>query len=254
MARKAREKVPFGTYYITQSCSEHEQIFHDDRDRDTFLSIIEEKKQQFNFRIYGYCLADAMKYKLIIYDAGSDISKIMKSINISLAMKMDRQSKLFKDRFKSILLKDPNELTDIMASIHQHSHCCEYQQATHKGLIDHEVFFTSPDSTRESVMIRDSDSNEFCLRVNPDCKKTGQCIRTYSDGEKAIQMLAKSHDLTLMDFLENKKLRNKELLAFRTMTTLSLKEIGQLFGGLSESAVCKIISRNNKNEVNHNES
>ncbi|MCK5764240.1 MAG: hypothetical protein KAH05_08975, partial [Clostridiales bacterium] len=70
-------------------------------------------------------------------------------------------------------------------------------------------------------------------------------IRDINQGKEVLKLIADKYDITIDEFLSDKKLRNQELLKFRRVTTLSLNDIGLLFGGLSESAVCKIISRSN---------
>lgn len=244
MPRKAREKAPFGTYYIEQSCILEKKIFKSDNDRKNFIEILKEKKEQFNFKIYGYCLADDKKYKLIIYSNGSDISKIMKAINISLAYSIKKRGKIFTNRYKSSLIKSPEELENILNTLHNHSHCCEFEFNEVEKLIDFEIYFTPIDGFKEQNLVIDKETNEICIKINPSCKDTSKCIRDMTQGIKAIEEFAKKYNLTKDELLSNKTLRNQELLNFRKMSTLSLRELGILFGGLSESAVCKIISRN----------
>ncbi len=243
--RKAREKIHFGTYLIQQTCIPEKKIFESDMDREEFLKIIEDKKKQFNFRIYGYCLADDNKYKLIIYDNGSDISKIMKSINISLAYYIKDRGKIFNERYKSTLIKTPEILEDVLNNLHNHEHCCEYDFNKAKEIIDCDVYFTPYGSTTEKILYKDKFTNEVCMKINPNCKNTSNCIRDINQGKEVLKLIADKYDITIDEFLSDKKLRNQELLKFRRVTTLSLNDIGLLFGGLSESAVCKIISRSN---------
>ncbi|MBN2260048.1 MAG: transposase [Clostridiales bacterium] len=244
MPRKAREKIPFGTYLIIQSCIPDKKIFEDELDREEFINILKDKKNQFNFKIYGYCLADDRKYKLIIYDNGSDISKIMKSINISYAYHIKNQGKIFNERYKSTLIKSPEHLEEIISNLHKHKNCCEYGFNKTENLIDFEIYFTPPNSPQERILIRDQFTDEFCMKINVSCKNTENCIHDFEQGKAVIETLAKKYEVTIDQFLSNKNIRNQELLNFRKMTTLSLKEIGHLFGGLSESAVCKIVNRN----------
>ncbi|HCW73194.1 MAG TPA: hypothetical protein DHM90_04710 [Clostridiaceae bacterium] len=48
--------------------------------------------------------------------------------------------------------------------------------------------------------------------------------------------------MSLTELLKEKELRNELILKFRKNSTLSLKELGSLFGGLSESSICKILN------------
>ncbi len=241
MPRMAREKIPFGTYLISQSCISEKKIFETIDDRKRFIEIIKEKKEQFNFKVYGYCLSDDQSYKIIIYDNGSDISKIMKSINISLAYYLKNRGKIYKDRYKSTLLNTPEELESVLMSLHNHRTSIELE--FDQSIIDSEHYFTPSDSSQEQIILRDKKTDEICVQMDTTCKNRSNCISSMLEGKKVIEELSKKHQLNIEDFLANKKLRNVELLNFRKMTTLSLKEIGILFGGLSESAVCKILSR-----------
>ena len=188
MPRKAREKMNFGTYLIQQTCILDKKIFESDDDREEFLKIIEDKKKQFNFKIYGYCLADDRKYKLIIYDNGSDISKIMKSINISLAYFTKNRGKIFKERYKSTLIKTPEILEDIINNLHSHDHCCKFNFDKAKELIDCDIYFTPDGSETEKFLYKDNFTNEICIKINPNCKNTANCIRNIDQG-KEVQIL-----------------------------------------------------------------
>lgn len=240
MPRKAREKVPYGTYYITQSCVSEKQLFSGEDDRQRFIEILRDKKRQFNFKLYGYCLQDPVRYRLIIYDNGSDISKIMKSINISLA----GGEKIFSERYHSRLIKSAEELDETIRHLHDFEECCSTLTDLCPDLIDRELYFTPPDAQTEHLVIRREDSDEVCMEVSDCCQDTTRCIRDLGRGQRVIEEMARRQGLSPDELLKNRKIRNQALLQFRRMTTLSMKEIGQLFGGLSESAVCKIISRN----------
>lgn len=244
MPRKAREKVPFGTYYITQSCISEKELFTGLEDRQRFLDILMDKKRQFNFKLYGFCLKDHQMYRLIIYDNGSDISKIMKSINISITISLAGREKIFHERFKSKLIQTAEDLDGIINHLHDEEDCCSYLNHHCSDLIDRELYFTPPETQTEHLVIRRDHSDEVCMQISPCCQDTTQCIRDLSRGKKTIEEMAKIQNLSVEALLSDKKLRNKALLQFRRMTTLSMKDIGSLFGGLSESAVCKIISRN----------
>jgi REP element-mobilizing transposase RayT len=250
MARKAREKVPFGTYLIEQSCIEDKSIFESDADRHKFLEVLLEKKSQFQFKIYGYCLADNQGYKLVLYDNGSDISKIMKSINISYAYRIRERGKVFSERYKSTLIKSPESLRDILDNIHVEKPCCDYKSELTVALLDADIYFTPAESKRERLLTFDTKTDEPCLDVNPSCKHRDDCICTLNKGAEFIEKAAQIHDQTVKQLLSDKPRRNIELLNLRKRSTLSLKQIGTLFGGLSESAVCKIISRNRKDGGN----
>ena len=246
VARKAREKIPFGTYLIEQSCIEGNSLFESDADRQEFLEVLFKKKLQFQFKIYGYCLANKQSYKLVLYDNGSDISKIMKSINISYAYCIRERGKIFRDRYKSTLIKSPENLREIIEHLNGNKPCCDFTSVLTETLLSEDIYFTPAESKMENILTFDTESKRPCLDVNPSCKNRDNCICTLDKAVEFIEKAAQMHGVTLEELLLDKKRRNMELLNLRKRTTLSLKQIGALFGGLSESAVCKIISRNGK--------
>lgn len=246
MARAAREKIPYGTYLIKQSCTDDKNLFESDADRHKFLDVLLEKKLQFHFKIYGYCLADSQNYKLIIYDNGSDISKIMKSVNISYAYRIKERGKVFNERYKSTLIKSPESLREILDNLHGKKPCCDYKSELTAVLLDTDIYFTPAKSQMENILTFDTKNKKPCLDINSSCKNRENCICTLAKAIEFIEKAAQKRGLTVNELLTDKQCRNTELLNLRKRTTLSLKQIGTLFGGLSESAVCKIISRNKK--------
>jgi len=118
MSREAREKSSFGTYYIKQIGSPDVELFDNDIERQKFIEILKKAKNKFDFKLYAYCIDGSKSYELVIFDNGSDISNIMKSINISFSIYKKTSGKLFKDRYKSKIIKNYYELLNITKKIH----------------------------------------------------------------------------------------------------------------------------------------
>jgi len=232
MPRKAREKIPYGTYKIEQSGVQGKRIFESDDDRARFYKLLSEKKHQFNFKVYGIRLEGDNRYELVLYDHGSDISKIMKSINISLSYLFKGRGRIFKDRYKSTLIRTPEALSEVLGTMHPF-----------KPLEKDADILLSAGADKVSINSAAIKNPKLINQVSSQCENTQDCIRSLDKGREMLAEIAGKQGLSLEEFLRNKVLRNEALLKFRKKTTLSLKEIGTLFGGLTESAVCKIISR-----------
>ena len=56
-----------------------------------------------------------------------------------------------------------------------------------------------------------------------------------------LETIATERGLTLDELLKNKSLRNELIRLFRKHSTLSLKQLGELFGNLSESTISKLL-------------
>lgn len=235
MPRQSREKDEYGIYYIRQQGSKSEFLFRDEKDRKEFLRILEEKKQRFGFKVYAYCIKLGEVYHLMIDANGSDISQVMKSMNISYALYRKSSEPLFRDRYYSKLLSDHEGVKSIFEQIHQ------------EGKGDEEGYnsycFYNEDKLKESTLV-DTEDLSVLLHCQGTFKKEPNCygcIESYEEAEDILLRDLQTLDLDPKVFLKNKKLRNQKIWEFRKKTTLSLKELGKLFGGLSESSICKVL-------------
>jgi hypothetical protein len=210
MAREAREKKLYSTYHIRQICPDR-KIFSEKKNRQIFIETLEHVKHKYDFKLYGLAM-DEQGYQLIIYDNGSDISKIMKSINISFSMKFkcqnDNCDQLFKERYKSEIID-----TCFINSRINELPLCIYAEAS---LLD--------------PYISGYENEQNCI----DCKIKAKA---------KLEELITSAGYTFEEMLKDKKYRNELIKDFRKTSVLSLKELGQLFGGISESGISRILSR-----------
>lgn len=121
MPRVARQKSYDSIYHVMVKSISEVLLFKDDEDKIKFLKIVKDAQDQFEFRIYSYCLMD--NHAHFIIDAnGSDISKVMHFINYKYAMYYNklhsRCGHLFQDRFKSLIVKDDRYLFALTAYVH----------------------------------------------------------------------------------------------------------------------------------------
>jgi hypothetical protein len=219
MARKARIKYEFGSFHILQFGGDCRKLFIDDKDREKFMDILLSAQGKFNFILHGYCLINDNSYDLILDVNGGDLSKIMKSINIAYAMYAKCEGKLFSDRYKSTFLE--NEEMIAAAKV-----CVRREEDNPYSNVDYRINYEA--LTLDSLY-------ELDLQ---DCHHCMNCITTAHD---KLQEIATSKGLTIETLLSDKAIRNQLILKFRKSSTLSLKTLGQLFGGLSESSISKII-------------
>jgi putative transposase len=227
MARQARDKNDYGTYYIHQSGGSNQEVFRNNEDRDRFLLILNRTQQKYKFKLYAYCLLKTNEYHLVLNIDGGDISKVMKSINISYAMYAATEGKLFKDRYKSELLNSEAELNELIKKIHERNEGATAYNSycVFSGLAPLEIAF--PNQIKQ-------------ISEEQECK---DCIKTLAEAQNKISELAISENLTYNELIKDKTRRNDLIKKLRSNSTLTLKELGELFGGLSESTVCKILNQ-----------
>ena len=237
LARRARIKKNFGVFHIHQTSGEEVALFQNDGDRDYFLEILQRAQKKFAFKLYAYCVHSPHEYHLILDPNGSDLSQIMKSINIGYAMYVKSTEPLFKDRYKSELLDSPEQILQIMDTLR---HRPERRNERHCYHEDIRAFELEAAAGSESV---------FDFVAGNSCREEAapigciNCIETFADAQTHLKKVAGEGGFSVEGLLKNKMCRNQLIKDFRRQSTLSLKQLAQLFGGLSESSVCKILNQ-----------
>lgn len=234
MPRAARIKDNYGVYHITQQGCDDRNLFNNDRDKNKFLSILIASKDKNDFKLYGYCLANSNVYHLIINSNGADISKIMKEINIGYAMYVDSSIPIFKDRYKSELIRDKENLLSLLKEMHENGKKIESNYNSY-CFYDEDGLQTTFLLDIDDLSLLSSD----CSSIKPECKN---CINTLDEAKIKLIEVAKPKGLSIEELLKDKQQRNELIKSFRRNSTLSLKELGVVFGNLSESTICKILN------------
>ena len=199
-------------------------LFSNDKDREKFYQILQQVKTKFGFKLYAYCFIKIDEYCLLIDANGADISQIMKSVNITYAMYKENKTGLFRDRYKSELIKDADMLNMLLTKIHQFGHDNKFNSGCFFNQTNNHSFL---DPMPEEPFLQ----KEFEKRIS-----------SLEEGRGELERVAELKGLSVEELLKNRELRNNQIKDFRRNSTLSLKEIGTLFGGLSESMVSKILS------------
>jgi REP element-mobilizing transposase RayT len=272
MPREQREKGEFSTYHIIQRGNERKSIFLQDGDKERFLETVTKAKDKYNFLIYCYCLMDNHVH-ILINDNGNDISKIMKSINVSYVSYFNRiyhrYGHLFQDRFKSELICNDQYLLEVSRYIHNNPvkagiadkpgdyRWSSYNVYVGKLVNRNELLDTGKilaffsDQKRKAVaeyicfVDNNSEEPETILEIEEERQNIGQENHHYINGRvearQAIERILGAQNRGMDELLQNKKQRDELIKEIRKNSSLSLKELGELFGGLSESRISRIV-------------
>lgn len=221
MARKARKSQLTSIYSINQTSDQI--LFRDDTDRQTMMEIIKEAQRKYDFHCYAFCLLSDYGFKIILDVKDKDISRILSSISISYALYRKSEAKLFTRRFKSKPLFAKEEVIAEVNRINQTS---------------------------------DSTYNSYCF-YNENAKETLDWLVDIQQQDIEIKQIKKSSDidaaqLMLEDWMKHngccsddlkkdKMLRNRCIARLHKETNCSMKQLGILFGGISESSISKIL-------------
>ena len=272
MPRIQREKGEFSTYHIIQRGNERKNLFLRDDDKLRFLDTMAKTREKYNFLVYCYCLMDNHVH-LVINDNGNDISKLMKSINVSYVSYFNRVYKrfghLFQDRFRSEIIDDDPYLLEVSRYIHNNPvkagivekpedyRWSSYNVYVGKTVNSHKLLDTGKilasfsnqknKAVVEYIRFMEGYGEESgtILEIEEEQQKIGQENHDYINGifeaRQRIERSLAEEKLSMDELLQDKKRRDELIKAIRRNSSLSLKELGELFSGLSESRISRIV-------------
>lgn len=116
MARPLRIEFAGALYHVTSRGDRREPIFEDDEDRLTFLNVLAEVVDRFNWLCHAYCLM-TNHYHLVVETPDGNLSKGMRQLNGMYTQASNRRHKrtghLFQGRFKGILVDKESYLLEL---------------------------------------------------------------------------------------------------------------------------------------------
>lgn len=116
MARPLRLEFAGALYHVTSRGDRREDIFEDDKDRETFLAILGDICGDHNWVCHAYCLM-SNHYHLLIETPDANLSKGMRQLNGVYTQKFNRAHNrvghVFQGRYKAILVDKNNYLLEV---------------------------------------------------------------------------------------------------------------------------------------------
>jgi len=273
MPRQARTKGEFSIYHIIQRGNERKSLFLSDDDRLRFIETLKMAKKKYNFLIYAYCLMDNHVH-LLIDDNGNDISKLVQSINISYAYYFNRTysrcGHLFQDRFKSELVDNDGYLLEVSRYIHNNpvkanivKEPSKFQWSSYniytgrvkdlyrlidKGRILYNFSNNHAKAVKEYInyVYQESDTQKNIMDIEElisDESYNSNFIYSIEQAHLKIREAVKSKEINCEDLKNYIDFRNELMRQVRRNSSLTLKQIGELFGGISESRMSRILAK-----------
>lgn len=221
MARSARKNQMTSIYAVNQSSDQI--LFRNEADRQTMMDIIKEAQGKYGFHCYAFCLLSDYGFKIILDVGDKNISSILSSISIAYALYRKADKKLFTKRFKSTPCFTKEEVIAEVNRINQKSDSkynsfCFYDDSPDSS-VDWLV-----DIHRKNIVItqkKKTDDIEIAHLMLDDWMKSNGCCQD--------------------DLKKDKSLRNQCIARLHKETNCSMKQLGVLFGGISESTISKIL-------------
>lgn len=116
MARPLRLEFTGALYHITSRGDRREDIYEDDTDRKTFLSVLNNICDTYNWVCHAYCLM-GNHYHLLIETPDANLSRGMRQLNGVYTQKYNRAhgrvGHVFQGRYKAILVEKENYLLEL---------------------------------------------------------------------------------------------------------------------------------------------
>ncbi len=116
MTRPLRIEFPGALYHLTARGNGRAAIFLDDADRETFLSVLGDVVERYNWICHAYCLMDN-HYHLLMETPDGNLSEGMRQLNGIYTQKFNRRHEraghVFQGRFKSIVVEKESYLLEL---------------------------------------------------------------------------------------------------------------------------------------------
>lgn len=285
MPRTARKKNISGIYHIIVRSISDIPLFKNNYDKEKYLCIIEKYQKIYLFRIYAYCLMTTHAH-MIIDCCGSDISKVMKSINQSYAAyfnkKYKRHGHLFQDRFKSKLVENENYLLNLSAYIHNNPKSIKkYNDEPEKYSFSSLGIYLSIATDKHNILNTDYILNHFSGNktrskqlylefVNKSLQASDEAYLEFRNAscesnEKNISRMLLIRDFCPRDILQfissytstsfnihikfihtHTELRAVCVLVMRSLCNYTLTDISRIIGNVTVSNLCRLCNKGYK--------
>lgn len=145
MARPLRIEYPDAWYHVMNRGRRAEHIFLEETDYKSFVELLMESVELWNFRIAAYCLMPN-HYHLVVQTPDANLSRCMRHINGIYTQRFNRSHRcdgqLFRGRYKSIVVDADNYLLQLVRYIHRNpirsgivERMDSYKWSSHRGYL-----------------------------------------------------------------------------------------------------------------------
>lgn len=227
MPRQARERDLFGLYHVSQVAPDNLAIFNSDDQREIFVETLHQVLQQYPCDLLAYCMISPQQYHLILRFKGCDISQFMSSLNIRYTSAIG-ESGIFRDRYHSELLQSEEQVSDLLDRLETRATDAEEWNS-----------FCKLD------LIRGRAERLGVSLDTPDLSRPADThlITSPAALDRWLAQQLEDADRVPADLQTDLTLRNHLICDARRASTLTQRQIGDVFGGLTESTISKILKQ-----------
>lgn len=121
MSRPLRIQYPGAWYHVTCRGNERAPIYQDDKDKERFLTTLEESVEAFHVEVHCYTLM-SNHFHLLLKTPEANLGRFMQRFNTAYTtyynLRHDRSGHLYQGRYKSILVEADEYLLELSRYIH----------------------------------------------------------------------------------------------------------------------------------------
>lgn len=108
-------------YHVINRGNGRQEIFHKDKDYEAFVQLLQEAKERYEVRLYGYCLMPNHFHMVVKPERGEELSKWMQWLMTSHVRRYHRHyggsGHVWQGRYKSFMIQDDRHLLMVLRYI-----------------------------------------------------------------------------------------------------------------------------------------
>jgi len=124
MARPLRLEFAGALYHVTSRGDRREDIYLDNSDRESWLEVVGEVCNRFNWLVHAYCQM-SNHYHLLVETIDGNLSKGMRQLNGVYTQRFNRRHRivghLYQGRYKAILVLSISNIFEVNFRIFNHN-------------------------------------------------------------------------------------------------------------------------------------
>lgn len=122
MVRPLRIEYPGAWYHVMNRGRRGENVFADRDDYVTFIALLQETSEMFDFQVSAFCLM-SNHYHILVQTPSGNLSRAMRHVNGVYTQRYNRRhdtdGQLFRGRYKSVLVQEDSHLLELLRYIHR---------------------------------------------------------------------------------------------------------------------------------------
>jgi REP element-mobilizing transposase RayT len=252
MARVARKDLEGKHFHVMTQGIAKENIFPDDNCKRYYLKIMQKAIDKHEIKIFAFCIMDNHAHILLSAKDVGALAVFMQAANSDYARfynyVSERVGYVFRDRFKSEVIKDAKQLLNCLAYIHNNpvkagitELAQNYKFSSYANYLG-EKNILSVDFQEAAKYYDVSSSNiKAIMSQLSHSKWLEHNDKIYEKKEEVLKELEQKYNISSIESLENTQLLKKAAFELKQRSGLSFRKIAELLG-INREKLRKVMS------------